>query len=200
MSVYLFPEWLQPDSFGLQLSGNVQVNQSPMNRATQTVEFPGDLWIVRAEFPPMPRAQFRRVHAFFNQFRGGLAHRLRIWDVSHPVPAGTMRGSPTCAAATEGANQVVITADSGATLLAGDMIGVPLSTGVLQLCEVVNATGTGTITVDITPPLRRSVNAGAAIEWDKPTMDCVIVEHPFPTVVTQGVSDEFSFQAIEVPV
>ncbi len=200
MSTYVFPDWLIPDSFGMQPAGNVKVNQSPMNRATQTVENPGDLWVIRAEFPPVQRAQFRKAQAFFAKFRGGYAHRLRIWNLDLPAPAGTMRGSPTCAGASEGANQVVITASSGSTLIEGDMIGITLSTGLVKLCQVTGVSGTGTMTVDITPPLPRSVNAGAAVVWNKPTVDCVITQHPFLKVVTGGVGDEFELEAVEVPV
>src|SRR5690606_14205547 len=148
----------------------------------------------RAEFPPIPKALIRRAEAFFNQFRGGYANTLRIWDLSHPIPAGTMRGSPTCAAANEGANQITISTTSGATLEAGDNIGVTLSTGFVQLCQVTGAETVGsTITANITPPLRRSVTGGASIVWNKPTVDCVIYEHPFIALSTGGVSEEFEF-------
>lgn len=200
MSTYLFPDWLHPDSFGMQMPGNVKANQSPMNFAVKTVENPGDLWIVRAEFPPMPRAQYRRAQAYFNRLRG-MAHRMRIWNLDHPYPAGTMRGNPTCAAAPEGASQVVITASSGATLIEGDWIGIPLQSGLVKLCNVAGASTSGsTITVDISPPLPQAVNAGAAVVWNRPTVDCILTQAPFLPVITGGVGDEFSFEAIEVPV
>lgn len=198
MAVYVFPESLGPNSFGMQMVGNVMVNQSPMNKAVQRVEFAGDLWLVRAEFPPMGREEFRPVRAFFNRFRG-MAHTLRIWDLAHPEPYGTLRGAPTLAlAAVEGANQVVIAGAAGATLIAGDMIGITLSTGVVQLCETAAASGTGTITVDITPPLRRSAAFGAAVVWNRPKVDVILTTPPFGIDIV-AVADGFTFEAIEVP-
>ncbi len=184
----------------MQMSGNVMINQSPLNKATQRVEFPGDLWIVRAEFPPIPHAEFAAIEAFWNRFRG-IAHTLRIWHMLRPVPRGTMRGFPFVSIpAAEGANTIRINVGFGATLLVGDMIGVTLSTGALQLCQVCGVANSGSdvLILDIVPPLRRNALTNAAIVWDKPWVDCMVTSPPFLTGVPV-VSNEFSIEAIEVP-
>lgn len=196
MAVFAFPPALCPTKFGMQVVGNVWINQSPMNKATTRVEVPGSLWVMRAEFPPMGREEFRPIRAFFNRFRGQ-ANTLRVWDLAHEAPYGTLRGAPTLASsAVEFANAIVVTGTAGATLIAGDLLGVTLATGFVQLVEVVGVSGTGTINVDINPPLRRAASAGAAIVWDKPYVDMILTTPPFPMDIV-AVSDGFAFEAIE---
>lgn len=200
MAVYACPAYPCATQFGMQMAGNVMINQSPLNKAVQRVEFPGDLWIVRAEFPPVSHAEFGPLEAFWNRFRG-IAHTLRIWHLLRPVPRGTMRGFPSLSIpAAEGANIVRITVASGETLIAGDMLSITLATGFPQLVQVcgVEVLGSTTLLVDIVPPLRRNALTGATVSWDKPWVDCMVTSPPFLTGVPV-VSSPFSIEAIEVP-
>ena len=61
---------------------------------------------------------------------------------------------------------LVINTTVGATLKAGDMLG--LGSHLLQVADDATAVGT-VITVNLLPRVRETVAAGAAITWDKPT-------------------------------
>lgn len=95
------------------------------------------------------------------------------WILLHhfqrPAPLGTLRGTPTVAA-TQAANsrELSITTTAGATLLAGDVLGVA---GQLVQCGYGGAVadGAGAMVMPLVLPLRRAVAAGAAVTWDKPT-------------------------------
>ena len=94
---------------------------------------------------------------------------ISLHHFQRPVPLGTMRGSPVITT-TQAANsrEISITTTAGATLLAGDVLGVAS-----QLIQVgyggAVADGGGAMVVPLVLPLRRAVTAGAAVAWDKPT-------------------------------
>lgn len=178
--------------------GNVMINQSPLNMAVQRVEFPGDMWLIRIEFAPTMKRDFLRVEAFWNRLRGK-AHNLRIWHLGHPVPYGTISGSPALStAAVQGANSISISAAGGSTLEPGDMLGVTLNNGRTKLVQVTEANGVGNITALITPPLPRAAVTGAAIIWNRPTVDCMVTSAVFMSH-RQGYGDGFSIECVEIP-
>jgi hypothetical protein len=202
MTVYAHPLTPCATRFSLTMVGNVFINQSPLNKTTQRVEFHGDLWLMRAEFPPMSRQEFAVVEAFWNQLRG-TAHTFRIWHMGRPMPYGTLRGSPLVAVSHPmGANSITMNnVVVGATLIAGDMLGITTSTGLVQLCQVTTslavADSNGDIFTTITPPLRHIANAGAAVFWSRPTAEFVLTSLPNLTE-SPAASDGFTIEAIEV--
>lgn len=197
MTVYAIPPAMMSRlvGFDMQLTPNpVGINQSPMNRRIQTVENPGDKWIIRMEWPELLWREFRAHEAYWNGVRGPV-HRVRLWNpINGGFPYGTLRGSPILgSAAGEGANTITVAGSAGATLLPGDFIGVTLADASVQLCQVRASTGTGTITTHLTAPLRAAANAGAVIQWNRPTVDCVVTSAMFPSfrsVVAEGYTVE----------
>ncbi len=181
--------------FDMQMTANpVGVNQSPMNRRTQTVEFPGDKWVIRMEWPELPWRDFQSHKAFWNRIRGPI-HRVRVWcPINGGRPFGSLGGSPELGSdAGEGNNSVLISASPGSTLLPGDLFGVTLADATTQLCEAAQVSGTGMITVQLSAPLRKSAIAGSTITWNRPTVDCIVTAAMFPSyrsVVSEGYSVE----------
>jgi hypothetical protein len=201
MTVYALPSWHSRyfTNFEIDLLENVMVNRSKLNFATQTVEFPGDCWVVGFEYRGMPLSEYRSVRAFWLTLRTK-AHRVRVWVADHSVPTGTLRGSPTLTALHgEGANAIGVQTTTGSTLLTGDFVGVTLNNNYQQLVLIHNAFTVGSvITAEITPPLRRAANGGAIVTWSKPYLDCMIVERP--TFHTRGnMGEGFTVGLIEVP-
>lgn len=198
MTIYTLPNkrLFYPRRADAQMGGNVMVNRSPMNKAAKSVEFPGDMWVLRLEYGiNYTVAERDEQRAFWHRFRGQ-AHLLRCWHVYHPVPRGTLRGTPTAAAAVEGANSLVITGSSGETLLEGDFLEVTLSDAGTQLIEVASASGTGTITIGLVAPVRKSVSAGATVVWNRPSANFLLTEAPFiphEPIVSSG----FTIEAVE---
>lgn len=106
------------------------------------------------------------------QLRGSV-NVLAAWDVNKPAPLGTARGSPTLSAnATAGASSISVTGFTAAgTLKQGDWLQVGTGVGTSQLVKVtaditLNGSGAGSVAVE--PPIRKQINSGATVTWDKP--------------------------------
>jgi hypothetical protein len=201
MTVHALPEWHKDyiTGFEIDLLENVMENRSRLTMASQTIEFPGDAWVFGLEYRSMPLREYWNVRSFWLACRGK-AHRVRMWVTDHGIPEGTMRGTPILAINhLEGFNNVSLTTHAGATLIPGDFIGVPLVNGYTQLLLVRTAiNGSSAITIESTPPLRKNANAGAIVTWNKPYVDCMIIERP--TFSSRGnMGEGFSVMLIEVP-
>jgi hypothetical protein len=105
------------------------------------------------------------------RLRGGV-NVLAAWDVNKPAPLGTMRGTPTLSAhATAGATSIALTGTGASTTLKqGDWLQVGTGHGTSQLVKVVadvTFSGGGTGSVTIEPPIRKQINSGSSVYWDK---------------------------------
>lgn len=155
-----------PQAMDWSLRANVFMSTSPYSGDVQTVEVPGARWGCSLTYAPQPNALQAELEAYWASVRGQV-NRVALWHMQRPAPRGTLRGTPTlAAAAAQFATSVQITAGTGETLLKGDMIGV----GGYMVMVTGNATGaSGTLTVPITPPLRVARSIGAPVIWDRPT-------------------------------
>lgn len=202
--ILLLPNTSQfwPQSFDIQVVGNIQINTSPLNGSMQTVEFPGDRRLFRLHYGPRHNSDMAPLRAFWNRFRGQ-AHTLRLWNLAQPKPLGGLSGTATLTApAPAGSNSVTITSHLGASVKPGDWIGITSSNGTLMTVEVVDTTGTSQFWAQINPPLRLPALTGAAVVWDRPTIDCLLTAAPViphgPGSANQlGVSEGFSVEAVE---
>lgn len=199
MAVYTLPNkrLFFPRRMEVRMAGNVDVNRSPMNGVVTTVEMPGDAWAIRIEYGNnYTIAERDEQRAFWDRFRGQ-AHLLRIWPIFRAEPRGTAQPTSLASLAVEGANVIVLTVASGATLLPGDFLMVNQTGGYTQLVEVAEATtGTTTCTAELVAPLRRAAAAGSAITWQRPTADFLLTEAPFIPHEPR-VSSGFSIEAVE---
>ncbi|MDM0086749.1 MULTISPECIES: hypothetical protein [unclassified Variovorax] len=106
--------------------------------------------------------------------RGRINH-LAVYDIARPHPRGSARGVWITAGGGAGVNSLAISigADqAGATLLAGDYIGVNQASVGRQLLHVqadAIANAGGVMIVTFEPVLRLAVAAGSAVVWDRPT-------------------------------
>jgi hypothetical protein len=140
---------------------------------SQSVEAASPLWSVEMMGVSESRADARQIQAYFESLNG-FQNQVELWNIEHPVPAGTMRGTMTFAAATvQGAGTIQIAgglSEAGKTLLKGDLIGFGSGTTqqVVRITADATADASGNITVSIGTPLRNAFSAGASITWDKP--------------------------------
>lgn len=108
--------------------------------------------------------------AFIGSMRGQV-NTVALWHFARPLPVGTLRGTLTLSsAAAQGAASVVVAGgagQAGATLLAGDLIGV--GGLLLMVASDCIANGSGVVTVPITNRLRVAQSSGATVTWNKPT-------------------------------
>lgn len=174
MDYVVWPGSFQPSVFEIGLRSHVAVTSSTYTGQVQTQELPGSRWLVRVILPqnvgPDTQAE---IEAFFAKVRGQ-ANRIQMWHLKRPVPRGTLRGTPTLgSAAAQGGKTLVIAGSGGSTLLAGDMLGITVASGV-QVVQVVSASGTGTITAEVSPPLKAAANAGSAVYWSQPMINFIV--------------------------
>jgi len=175
-------------------------NSSPLSGYTQTVSMPGAKWGWTLEFGAQSSELRQEVEAFLLRL-SGMEHRIALWDLKRPRPRGTcaLSGVTLAAAASAFATTLQLAnCGAGATLLAGDWIG--LASG--QLVRVVaNATanGAGVMSVDVRHMLRLAVASGSPVVLDKPTALYVRTESDLIMPRQPGrVEPEFTVQFEEV--
>lgn len=140
---------------------------------SQSIVQSGPLWEVDLAGVPQYWAEAHAIVAFLESF-SGYANPIELWNLTQPVPIGTMRGTMTFAAnAAQGAVSIQIDAgvgQAGTTLLKGDLIGFGSGTTqqVVRIMADATANGSGVITVTIGSPLRNAFLLGASITWNKP--------------------------------
>lgn len=166
MATFDYPSSLTPQvmEWG-SIKAGVQ-HQSPFNGGVEAVEFPGERWRVSLTMPTWsarnPKAA--QAEAFFARLAGGM-ELVRLGHVLRPVPVGTMRGTPTlAAAATRGDLQLLIATTGG--LRAGDFFKV--GNQVFQAFADCTPSA-GTLTVPLVQRVRSALAFGAAVLWDRPT-------------------------------
>jgi hypothetical protein len=135
----------------------------------QAVEVTAPLWATAIYGPTDMEIYGGAFQAVIMQLRGR-TNQLALWNMGRPVPLGTMRGSMTLGATSQGATSLVISATGqvGATLVAGDYLGVGsgLTQQVVMVTAAATSDGSGNITVTVEPPLRNAFTAGAAVTWN----------------------------------
>lgn len=105
----------------------------------------------------------------------GAANVLAAHDPLRPLPLGTLRGTPTlAAAAAEGDTTATLACglgQAGATLVAGDWLqfgsGLGTSQMVMLMADAV-VDGAGNCPIVFEAPLRAAMAAGTAVTWNKP--------------------------------
>lgn len=70
VQVLPWPTEVEPRTRTLHRTGKSNAHVSPLNRATQTQELVGGVWMCRAEFPPLNAAEQRWMRVFIAKLRG----------------------------------------------------------------------------------------------------------------------------------
>lgn len=191
MSTIAIPSWFGLDGFAMWPVTNERSFGSPFGGSEQVIDMLNDRWMASLSVPPRIFSEAGRLEAFVASFRG-MNNTIALYHFLRPQPRGTMRGTPTAQAAAAGAGALTINTTAGATLLAGDMIGV--SGLLLQVAADAVANGSGIMAVSIVNRLRAAISGGSAVAWDKPTAPFRLASRPFVQFVpgyAQGVEFDF---------
>ena len=160
------------------LRANDRAWESALNGSVQTVSIPGSRWAVTMQFGAQSAAERAQLEAVL--MRARRQHRIVMPRLDRPRPRGTvaLTGVTLSVAAAQFATQITLAGcGAGATLLAGDMLGIGS-----QLCMVANnatASGTGVAVVTLTHELRAAAAAGAGVVLDQPTARFVQASNQF---------------------
>lgn len=166
-------------------------SRSPYAGNVEAVTFPGWYWHISVTLKPRRSKDLSagNAEAFFEGLVGA-DNAVMVFHWLRPVPRGTLRGTPVVAANTARGAQTIPISGNG-SLLAGDLFKVG---GVVYKClasvfpvntvqaeayaadYAANYTG-GTISTMLVPLVSRVRNAltvGQPVEWDRPTVRCIM--------------------------
>lgn len=194
MSTITLPTGFIPDLFSLRLGVVQRSHASPFGGSEQVVDLLNDRWLISMTLPLRSIAEGAAIEAFVAAMRG-MTNTVNLWHRVRQAPRGTMRGSPTTTSnpAAIGAASINIATTAGATLLAGDLIGI--SGLLLQVASDCTADGSGAITVPLVNRLRAAISTGTAVIWDKPSIPCRLMSTPSVQYVpgyAEGVALDFA--------
>lgn len=167
MSEIAFPDFFEdPSEFSLRTMVNQLANASPYGGSEQVIDKRNERWLATVSVSPRTHDEAAELEAWVASMRG-MTNWIQLYHLQRPEPRGTMRGAPTVQATAAGAGAVRINTTAGATLLAGDMIGV--SGLLLQTQQPCTADGTGLLVAPIVNRLRRALVGGTTVVWNRPT-------------------------------
>jgi hypothetical protein len=199
MTTYAFPTLTSaPSRWRFGQRSNTFAHVSSQSGGLQTIEIPGARWTITGSFTRVGGVDRALLDSFFTKQRGQ-ANRFTHYDISYPVPRGTMRGSPTVNGAhASGVTSVSINAGAGqgnTTLKEGDRIKLGP-----QLCMVVadvtlNGSGVGSLTVE--PPIRIALSNGAPVVWDRPLTNFVLASPQWSGDIEPDFWASFEIEAFE---
>ena len=193
MSLIPLPAKFKPRTCLPRMSVNQRVQASNFGGSEQVVDLLNDRWILSCELPPRLMDEGAWIEAFIGRMRGQ-TNTTSVYHFARPQPRGTVRGTLTLnASAAQGASTIVLTgcSPSSGTLLEGDMLGV---SGLLLMVATDCTASGGIISVPITNALRKALTAGAAVTWDKPTMEARLLDTSYvgyEPAIAQGVTFDF---------
>ena len=158
MSLIPLPAGYRVNSFSLRLPATVAGFAAPFGGSEQAVDLLNDRWIASLSLTPSTRADSGAIEAFIAAQRGGANH-TELYHFARPVPQGTLGRVHAVhglvADAPQGAASVQVATAPGATLKAGDMLGLG---GLLLMCAAdCVADAQGLITVPIVNRLRKAI-------------------------------------------
>ena len=199
MTVYAWPGW-PVKAFELRILPNTRVYTGPYTPVTQTLDFLGERWIGRFDLvatnDPIMIAAYE---AFFDRLKGQ-QNQFSLSHLKLSAPQGTMRGTPTLlSSVAQLANTCTIATTAGATVRAGDMLGLGPTP---QLCRVMadaTADGSGHLAIEFQPRARIAWSSGASVVWSAPQANFMLKAPDVPVMWEPGFAQGPSIELIEVP-
>lgn len=146
----------------------VGLSISPFTGETQAQEWPGEMWQIDGQLPPMARANAEKWITFLTALRGA-SGTFYLGDPAGKTPQGVATGTPLVNGANAAGSKVLNTKGwtTGVTgiLKAGDylQIGTGTAQRLYKVLNDANSDGGGLATLDIFPRLREALADGAAI-------------------------------------
>lgn len=137
-------------------------------RNVQSVSHLADRMLATVLLPKCEPLEGARREAFFMEVAEA-GHWVRLSHLQRPEPGGTMRGTPSVlSASAAGVRSIVLQTTAGATLQAGDPIGIAQQLLLVGYAGAV-ADGLGQMVVPLVLPTRKPITAGAGVAWAAPT-------------------------------
>lgn len=219
------PGW-SPNTFEMRIVPNATTFTSPYTKATQTVDFMGERWMIKFDLPPNnDKILGAALEAFFDRLRGPV-NLISMWNLRRPLPQGTLRDGSLGSAqwknnASANANWVNNVAaaatwsTSGPVIYAANQLdgtitiatapGKTLLAGDhfgagLQLFRVMAdavADSAGRLVVEVLPRVRASLPISTPVVCTSPTANFMLKADGVPVIWRPGMFDGSSLDLIE---
>lgn len=161
------PAGFCPAAFTMMVNTVQRSFSSPYGGSVQVVDLMNDWWTASMTLPATTRPEkAAAIEAWLNSMRG-MTQTVALYHFARQIPRGSLRGSPTCAAASVGAATLRISGTIGATLLIGDMLGV--GGQLFQVAAAAKIGGAGYADVTMVNRVRKAIANGSAVTWNRPT-------------------------------
>jgi hypothetical protein len=174
MSSIALPGALRVNTFSLDNPVAQLMHEGDLGDSGQVVDLLKDRWTCSMSFATLANVtagqkdRSAAIEAYFKSLRG-MVNTVPVYHQQRPVPRGTLRGSPTLSASvSQGAAQIAMNATTGVTLLPGDMLGLA---GRLYMVSTRCVSVAGVITVPLANRIRAAASSGAAVVWDRPSIE-----------------------------
>lgn len=195
MTAFALPSWFGADGFSLSLSVVQRAAASNFGGSEQVRDLMNDRWTATLSASPRTSSDAAALEAFIASMRG-MNNTIAVYHLLRPQPQGTMRGNPTLAGGhVQGAEVLQIQSVAGATLRAGDMLGV--GGLLLQVAQDSTADGTGLLVAPIVNRLRRALTSGGVVTWNKPTAPFRMASKPPAVQFVPGYAQGVTFDLVE---
>jgi hypothetical protein len=161
--------------------------RSPYSGSFQAVDFASDWWEVGISLrgEGVRQRNTGQLEALLMHLAGGV-NQVDVYRWTRPFPRGTLRGAPTVRVVTVvGDLTVSLTVAAGATLLAGDMIGIGDQLFMVRLpCAAVGTT----LDVTVVNRVRTAIAESTPVVWNRPKLSVVAPELNAGLVSRPGVT------------
>jgi hypothetical protein len=172
MSTFVWPSAWCPQSVEMALVPNTRVHTSPYTQDVQVIDLIGERWRIAFTLPGGQHYKGAAIEAYFARLRGR-SNRVALPNFLRMRPRGTLHGSPTLySAVAKGAQSITLQTTPGATLLAGDTLGI--GDQLLMIAEDAVANGSGLLFAYLSNRVRTAQSSGFPAVWDRPTIACVM--------------------------
>lgn len=173
------PGWPAPRfaRFSVDLQPVSAMSSSVFTKEQQTYQWSGGIWVFKATYPPLTRAQAAPIIAFLRAL-DGCYRTFLAGDPAAKTPRGSWAGSPAVNGAhAVGATTLNVTGlTPGASIAQGDYMQIQAGTSPLGpkrlffMCGTadVTADGSGHASIDIRPGLREALLGGESIVTTDP--------------------------------
>lgn len=204
MTTYAWPTGPQyvPQSMTWGIAHNQRASTSPLSGYTQTSSVPSPRWLVSMTFSEQPWAWRRLLEAFLLKL-SGMEHRVQLYDMgpsgSFGLPSGTINtsGVTLSSSAAQFATSLALTGcGASKTLLAGDKLSV--GGQILANIDDTTASGGGTMTITVRPPLRAAASSGASVTLSKPVALFVLADPKLEFGRRGPTTDQLTVEFVEV--
>lgn len=157
------PTGLNPSSLTISRNDVVAVAPSPFTGQPQTHRWPGQWWVLSANYPVIPDALIDQWEGFLGRLKGRYGTFL-FGDPSRATPRGPMSGSPVVDGANQSGDYLNIrgaTASVTGWGKAGDyiQIGSGMSATLYRLSADATTDGSGRASLEVWPQIRQSPSA-----------------------------------------